>query len=125
MKQKELKLLLDSGLVASVRVVPIPLASGWCVDVLIKDLLTTGSRTDTLESNRSSGRRRQVRRFATIDSVAKFLHRLGIDSFVVDLSDSISFAASDTIANREEGAEASVAVDDESRPDDGMHAAAR
>lgn len=93
MKLRELKLLLDHGLVASVRVVPIPLASGWCVDVLIKELLTTGSRTATLECDRSSTRRQRVRRFATIDSAARFLQRLGIDSFVVDTTDSISFAA--------------------------------
>lgn len=92
MKQRELKLLVDCGLVSSVRVVPIPFADGWCVDVLIKELLTTGSRTATLESDRSLVRRRQVRRFATIDSAAKFLHRLGIDAFHVDMVDSISFA---------------------------------
>lgn len=93
MKLRELKLLLESGLVSSVRVVPIPLASGWCIDILIKELLTTGSRTATLESDRSSARRRQVRRFATIDSAARFLRRLRVDSFVVDMADSISFAA--------------------------------
>lgn len=96
MKQRELKLHLDAGLVSSVRVVPIPLASGWCVDVLIKELLTTGSRTATLECDRSSVRRRRVRRFATIDSAARFLHRLGIDSFVVDMADSISFATAES-----------------------------
>ena len=92
MKQRELKLLRDAGLVSSVRVVPIPLSSGWCIDVLIKELLTTGSRTATLESDRSTGRRRQVRRFASIDSAARFLHRLGVDSFHVDMADAISFA---------------------------------
>ena len=93
MKQRDLKLLLDSGLVASVRVVPIPLASGWCVDVLIKQLLSTGSRSATLECDRSSLRRRQVRRFATIDSAGRFLRRLGIDAFQVDMADSIAFTA--------------------------------
>lgn len=95
MKQRELKLLLDSGLISSVRVVPIPLASGWCVDVLIKELLSAGSRTATLESDRSSARRPHVRRFATIDSAGRFLRRLGIDSFHVDMADSISFTAAD------------------------------
>jgi len=97
-KQRDLKLLLDSGLVSSVRVVPIPLANGWCVDVLIKELLSTGSRTSTLESDRSSVRRRQVRRFATIDSAGRFLRRLGIDAFYVDMADSISFTATDNAA---------------------------
>ena len=97
MKQRELKLLLDSGLVSSVRVVPIPLASGWCVDVLIKELLSTGSRTAILESDRSSVRRRQVRRFATIDSAGRFLRRLGIDAFQVDMADSIAFTAVDGV----------------------------
>jgi hypothetical protein len=95
MKQRELKLILDSGLVSSIRVVPIPLSNGWCVDVLIKELLISGSRTATLESDRSSVRRRQVRRFATIDSAARFLHRLGMQSFQVDMADSISFATAD------------------------------
>jgi hypothetical protein len=97
MKQKELKLILDAGLVSSVRVVPIPLSNGWCVDVLIKELLISGSRTATLESDRSSTRRPQVRRFATIDSAARFLHRLGIPSFHVDMADSISFATTDPV----------------------------
>jgi len=95
MKQRELKLILDSGLISSVRVVPIPLSNGWCVDVLIKELLISGSRTATLESDRSSARRRQVRRFATIESAARFLHRLGIQSFHVDMADSISFTSAD------------------------------
>lgn len=98
MKQRELKLILDAGLVSSVRVVPIPLSSGWCVDVLIKELLVSGSRTAILESDRSSTRRRLVRRFATIDSAARFLHRLGIQSFLVDMADSISFAAAEAEA---------------------------
>jgi hypothetical protein len=93
MKQKEVTILLGAGLVSSVRVVPIPLSNGWCVDVLIKELPVGGSRTVTLESDRSSARRKQVRRFATIDSAARFLHRLGIQSFQVDMADSISFAA--------------------------------
>lgn len=114
MKQREFKLLLDSGLVSSVRVVPIPLASGWCVDVLIKELLSTGSRTATLESDRSSTRRRQVRRFATIDSAARFLRRLGIDSFVVDMADSISFAGvAPNLATLEESAASPEPVDDD------------
>ena len=95
MKQKELKLIFDAGLISSVRVVPIPLTNGWCVDVLIKELLVSGSRTATLESDRSSARRRQVRRFATIDSAARFLHRLGLQSFQVDMADSISFTAAE------------------------------
>ena len=101
MKQKEFQLLRDAGLVSSVRVVPIPLADGWCVDVLLKELLSAGSRTATLESDRSSARRCQVRRFATIDSAARFLHRLGVDSFHVDMADSISFAAADPELARE------------------------
>jgi len=114
MKQREFKLLVDAALVSSVRVVPIPLASGWCIDVLIKELLETGSRTATLESDRSSARRLQVRRFATIDSAARHLQRMGVDSFVVDMADSISFAAATTLASVQDGETAPVApcVDD-------------
>ena len=65
--------------------------------------LSAGSRTATLESDRSSSRRRQIRRFATIDSAARFLRRLGIDSFVVDMADSISFAADAPVAMSPEG----------------------
>lgn len=92
MKQKEFKLHLDADLVSSVRVVPIPLASGWCIDVLLKELLSTGSRTATIESDRSTVRCCQVRRFATIDSAGRYLNKLGVSSFVVDMADSISFA---------------------------------
>jgi len=92
-------MLLGAGLVSSIRVVPIPLSNGWCIDVLIKELLVSGSRTATLESDRSSARRKQVRRFATIDSASRFLHRLGIQSFQVDMADSISFAAAEPIVS--------------------------
>ena len=88
------------------RVVPIPLSNGWCVDVLIKELLSSGSRTSTLESDRSSTRRRLVRRFATIDSAARFLQRLGIDTFQVDMADAISFVTAGAgVPSVEEGDE--------------------
>lgn len=98
MKQRELALILDAGLVSSVRLASTPLCNGWCVDVLIKEVRISGSRTAILESDRSSSRRRQVRRFATIDSAARFLHRLGVQSFVVDMADAISFAGGESAA---------------------------
>lgn len=118
MKQREFKLLWDAGLVSSVRVVPIPLSSGWCIDVLIKELLTTGSRTATLESDRSTRRRRQVRRFASIDSAGRFLHRQGVDSFQVDMADAISFAqaASPEATREEEAAEPELSGGEAGRP---------
>jgi hypothetical protein len=114
MKQKEVTILLGAGLVSSVRVVPIPLSNGWCIDVLIKELLISGSRTATLESDRSSARRKQVRRFATIDSAARFLHRLGIESFQVDMADSISFATAGPMVSQSQTEAASAPIEKDS-----------
>ncbi|MCB1805180.1 MAG: hypothetical protein KDJ99_08530, partial [Candidatus Competibacteraceae bacterium] len=98
MKYRELKLFLQAGLISNVRVLPFTWTKGtqeksWCIDVLIKPVLETGANTDVLESDRSTKQRVQIRRFASIDSAAKYLRQLGVSSFVVDLDDTISFAA--------------------------------
>ena len=98
MKYRELKLFLQAGLISNVRVLPFTWTKGtqeksWCIDVLIKPVLETGANTDVLESDRSTKHRVQIRRFASIDSAAKYLRQLGVSSFVVDLDDTISFAA--------------------------------
>ena len=92
MKFKEFKLYLEAGLVSSVRVVPVPWEKGWCIDVLIKKVMQAGSSTDVLESDRSTRQRVQIRRFASIDSAAKYLKQLGVSSFIVDQDDSLALA---------------------------------
>lgn len=101
MKYRELKFLLEKNLVSTIRVVPFPLVKGWCIDILIKEVLKAGSRTDTLESDRSTEQHRKVRRFASIDSAARYLKQLGVTSFKVDMDD--SFTLADTTANPHQG----------------------
>jgi hypothetical protein len=91
MKYRELKQLLQTDRIASVRVVPIPLSKGWCIDVLIKEVLNVGSRTEVMETDRSSRQQPKVRRFSSIDSAARLLKQLDVTSFTVDMDDSISF----------------------------------
>jgi len=112
MKYRELKLFLRAGLVSSVRVMPFSgkktssdskLEKSWCIDVLIennfiKQSFQFGSSTGVLESDRSTKQRVQIRRFASIDSAAKYLKQLGVSSFMVDLDDTLSFAATDGVA---------------------------
>ena len=89
MKFKEFKLYLEAGLVSSVRVMPVPWEKGWCIDVVIKKVMQAGSSTDVLESDRSTKQRVQIRRFASLDSAAKYLKQLGVSSFLVDQGDSL------------------------------------
>ena len=112
MKYRELKLFLHAGLVSSVRVMPFSskktspdnkLEKSWCIDVLIenkfiKQSFQFGSSTGVLESDRSTKQCVQIRRFASIDSAAKYLKQLGVSSFRVDLDDTLSFAATDGVA---------------------------
>jgi hypothetical protein len=91
MKYRELKQMLQTDRIASIRVVPIPLSKGWCIDVLIKEVLEVGSRTDVMETDRSTRQQSRVRRFSSIDSAARLLKQLDITSFTVDMDDSISF----------------------------------
>ena len=95
MKHRELCRLKENDRITSVRVVPIPFRRGWCVDVLVKTLLNAGSRSETLESDRSTERQRRLRRFASIDSAARYLATLDINTFRVDLDDSLAAAAPD------------------------------
>lgn len=92
MKYQELKHRLENGSISLIRVVPIPLSRGWCIDLLIKDPLAAGARADILESDRSTKKDLKPRRFASVDSAAKFLRNEGIGSFRVDMDDSVSFA---------------------------------
>lgn len=101
MKYRELKFLLEKNLISTIRVVPFPLVKGWCIDVLIKEVLKAGSRTDTLESDRSTEQHPKVRRFASIDSAARYLKQLGVTAFKVDMDDSLTLT--DTEAKPEDG----------------------
>lgn len=112
MKYRELKQLLQTDRISSIRVVPIPLSKGWCIDVLIKEVLDVGSRTAVLETDRSSSQQLKVRRFGSIDSAARLLKQLDVTSFTVDLDDSISFVDAGTQPlPEEEGADVVVADD--------------
>jgi len=97
MKYRELKLFLQAGLVASVRVAPFarigqnrPHDTSWCIGVLVKKAVQVGTCKDVLESDRSTKQRVQIRRFASLDSAAKYLKQLGVTSFAVDLNDTFA-----------------------------------
>jgi hypothetical protein len=94
-----LQALVGQELIASVRVVPIPMESSWCVDAIIRMPMKAGSTTDKLC------------RFSTIDQAAEFLTSVGIRMFTVDTSDAISFV--DSQANEVTYVEQSVRLWDE------------
>lgn len=95
MKHGELKKHLKNDFVSVIRVVPMPMRSGWCIDLLLKELFAAGSRTETLESDRSTRSRPKIRRFASIDSAGQYLKSLGVSAFRVETDAAISFAQFD------------------------------
>lgn len=95
MKHSELKRLLARNEVGIVRVVPIPMRSGWCIDVLLKEIFAAGSKTETLESDRSTRARRKLRRFASIDSAAQYLKSVGVMAFRVEMDSAIGIGQFD------------------------------
>jgi len=91
--------LVEQGLIASVRVVPVPMEMCWCVDAIIRMPMEAGSTTDTLATptdNNASSSTDNLRRFTSIDEAAEFLKSVDIRTFTVDTSDSISFVGDQT-----------------------------
>ncbi|MFT4730880.1 MAG: hypothetical protein ACI9UN_005413 [Granulosicoccus sp.] len=92
-----LQALVGQELIASVRVVPIPMESSWCVDAIIRMPMKAGSTTDTLAKQvdtYTGSTTDKLCRFSTIDQAAEFLTSVGIRMFTVDTSDAISFVDS-------------------------------
>lgn len=89
------KTLVEQKLIASVRVVPVPMESRWCIDAIIRMPMAAGSTTDTVSKPQSSDQDGDgLRRFATIDEAAQFLKQIGISTFTVDTQDSFTFSSS-------------------------------
>jgi len=77
--------------IASIRVVPVPLESAWCIDAIIRMPMEAGSRTDTVAAPQDATHSDDLRRFKSIDAAAKYLRDVGVKTFTVDLEDSVSF----------------------------------
>ncbi len=114
--------LVEQELIASVRVVPIPMEASWCIDAIIRVPMEAGSTTDTLAKradNDTGSTTDKLRRFSTIDQAAEFLTSVGIRVFTVDTGDAISFV--DTHAKEVTYVEQSVwlwdDVDEDQTPD--------
>ncbi len=99
MKIDDFRAAVEAGLALYVRVVPVPLEAHWCVDVLIKDSLRPGSRSDTLTGDGDST---HLLRFSSLDDCARFLHDCNVRSFVVNLDDAVSFVSVALAASDEE-----------------------
>jgi len=90
------KTMVEQKLIASVRVVPIPMDTHWCIDAIIRMPMEAGSATDTVSTSQRQGRSGgALRRFRSIDEAATFLKQMGVSSFTVDTQDSIRFADMD------------------------------
>ncbi len=87
------KALVEQELVASVRVVPVPLETNWCIDAVIRMPMGPGSTTDTIaESPEGNGHSSDaLYRFESIDQAASFLNSVNIRTFTVDTADAIAF----------------------------------
>jgi hypothetical protein len=84
--------LVKQNLIASVRVVPVPLTQHWCIDTVVRVPLEAGSTTNTVATPTPSSNPEKLRKFDTIDHAASFLRSVGIRSFTVDTDDAVSFA---------------------------------
>jgi len=88
------KSLVSQKLIASVRVVPVPMETSWCIDAIIRMPMEAGSTTDTLArpaGKTDNSSTDDLRRFGSIDEAAEFLKGVDIRTFTVDTSDAISF----------------------------------
>ncbi len=83
MKHRDFKLLLNAGVVTGVVATPNAQGKGWSLNVQMAKPVLDGHRGD-LESNRSTWQKFQPRRFASLDTVASYLHGLGLDRFRVE-----------------------------------------
>jgi hypothetical protein len=114
------KTMVKQKLIASVRVVPVPMETTWCIDAIIRMPLEAGSTTDTISRSGPSDKAGDgLRRFRSIDEAARFLKETGISTFTVDTRDSITFAGTGTESVRY--VERSVQVWDDDETGDAMN----
>ncbi|MFT5394619.1 MAG: hypothetical protein ACI8PT_004830 [Gammaproteobacteria bacterium] len=92
--------LVEQKLIASVRVVPVPLTRRWCIDTIVRAPLEAGSATDTVATPTPNNDLDKLRKFDTIDDATNFLRSVGIRTFTVDTNDAVSFAHLDGNALR-------------------------
>ena len=93
--KKKFTLLFEQGLIASIRVVPVPFQQSWCIDAVVRMPLAAGSQTDTVGASTTETNyddEDHLRKFDSIDAAASFLRSIGIKTFTVDTDDAISFA---------------------------------
>ncbi len=83
MKHRDFKMLLNAAIVTEVVASPNPSGKGWRLNVQTARPVLDGFRGD-LESDRSTWRRFQPRRFASLDTVASYLRGLGVGGFRVE-----------------------------------------
>ena len=83
MKHRDFRKLLAAGIVTEIVAFPSPSGNSWRLNVQTARPILDGFRGD-LESDRSTWRKFQPRRFADLDTLAAYLRRLGIDGFRVE-----------------------------------------
>lgn len=82
--------LVEDKLVASVRVVPVPLENEWCIDVIVRRRFEAGSSTETLATPGDSPfTPDELMIFDSVDAAAGFLRASGVTSFTVDMDDAL------------------------------------
>jgi len=80
MKHRDLRKLLDARIVTEFVAFLSPSGKSWRLDVQTARPILDGFRGD-LESDRSTWRKFQPRRFVNLDTLAAYLRRLGVDGF--------------------------------------------
>ena len=83
MKHRDFRKLLEAGIVTEIVAFPSPSGKSWRLNVQTARPILDGFQGD-LESDRSTWRMFQPRRFANLDTLAVYLRRLGVDGFRVE-----------------------------------------
>ena len=80
MKHRDFRKLLDAGIVTEIVAFPSPSGKSWRLNVQTARPILDGFQGG-LESDRSTWRKFQPRRYANLDTLAAYLRRLGVDGF--------------------------------------------
>ena len=83
MKHRDFRKLLGAGIVTTIVAFPSPSGKSWRLNAQTARPILDGFYGD-LESDRSTWRKFQPRRFANLDTLATYLRRLGVDGFCVE-----------------------------------------
>ncbi len=83
MKHRDFRKLLDAGIVTEIVAFPSPSGKSWRLNVQTARPILDRFRGD-LESDRSTWRKFQPRRFASLGTLAAYLRRRGVDGFSVE-----------------------------------------